>query len=128
MLWKKNLKETDVQLDTNLQKFLGVGQNLGQEHSYNAWVLQQLISFIAIWWKKKELKIFGTGNFQSSSIRGHAYEKLDYVAPLQHLFLDVDLGHFPFLGMFCVMFLSDTRVSPFLWAQNGRFHRWPAKN
>ena len=26
------------------------------------------------------------------SIRGHAYEKLDYIAPLQHLFLDVDLG------------------------------------
>ena len=26
------------------------------------------------------------------SIRGHAYEKLDYIALLQHLFLDVDLG------------------------------------
>ena len=44
--------------------------------------------------KNKKQNIFGTGNYLLAkfSIRAHAYEKLDCIAPPQHLFRDVDFG------------------------------------
>ena len=42
--------------------------------------------------KKKRTENLWNMKLSKFSIRGHAYEKLDYIAPLQHLFLDVVLG------------------------------------
>ena len=42
--------------------------------------------------EKKRTENLWNMKLSKFSIRGHAYEKLDYIAPLQHLFLDVDLG------------------------------------
>ena len=42
--------------------------------------------------KKKRTENLWNMKLSKFSIRGHAYEKLDYIALLQHLFLDVVLG------------------------------------
>jgi len=65
-IWDKNIHKT-LEFFNNLFHLLRFNEKKNPENL----------------WNRKLLKF---------SIRGHAYEKLDKIAPLQHLFLDVDLG------------------------------------
>ena len=66
-IWDKNIHKT-LEFFSNLFHLLGFNEK--KQRTENLW--------------NRTLSKF--------SIRGHAYEKLDYIAPLQNLFLDVDLG------------------------------------
>ena len=72
----KNFVESAEIWDKNIHKTLEFFSNLFHLLRFNEKKTENL-------WNRKLSKF---------SIRGHAYEKLDHIVPLQHLFLDVDLG------------------------------------
>ena len=74
----KNFLESAKIWDKNIHKTLEFFSNLFHLLRFNE--------------KKKRTENLWNRTLSKFSIRGHAYEKLGYIAPLQHLFLDVDLG------------------------------------